>query len=122
METKLDKLVQEAASLDRSEILESIRIQTEIVRLVSKKQCTAGVRGDALHRLAQLFLQDEQLLPARDAISQSIVLRRMFYGRLSDQAKESLELAKQIHLRLATKIPSMVFKRRRKKGTFRSKN
>jgi hypothetical protein len=114
METRLEKLTQEAESLDRTEILEAIRIQTEIVHIVSKKQCTAGVRGDALHKLAHLFLQNGQPLPARDAIAQSVVLRRMFYGRLSSQVKESLELAKQIHMRVALQIPSLVMESRRK--------
>lgn len=78
----------------------------------SGSEPSAKVRGDSYFEIAEQKLQEDELLSARDAASQAVVFRRMFYGKNSPEVNEALELARQIQARLVQKDPSLAPRRR----------
>jgi len=75
---------------------------------------SAGEKGDALFKLAELYYQKQAFSLAKDFAIQAVSMRRMFYGKESNESREAVNLATLIMKEIERTQPP---RRRRRKRT-----
>lgn len=99
--------------LDMSEDLTAeIAKQKHLVVALSDAKYSSGERGNAMFKLARLYYENGDLTLAQECAVQAMALRKLFYGKDSNEFVQAVTLTKIIFDEIAKTLPPP--RRRRK--------